>query len=117
MPGRKTLMTTSRPSAKRAACTCAIEAEAKGCASNSANSIDYWLSQRALDLRNRHGAVEGRDLILQHRQLIGDVGGQQVAPRGENLSELHEDRTQRLQRQGANAVLATPAPLRRWRAE
>ncbi len=38
MPGRSTLTTTSRPSRSFAACTCAIEAAASGCSSNSPNS-------------------------------------------------------------------------------
>ena len=51
-----------------------------------------------LDDGARDAAVEGRHAILQLGQLVGDVGGQQVAARGQGLAELHEDRAEFLQR-------------------
>ncbi len=43
--------------------------------------------------------VERRHAVLQQHQLVGDVGGQQVAAGGQQLAELDEDRPQVLQRQ------------------
>ena len=42
---------------------------------------------------------ERRHAVLQLRELVGDVGRQQVAPRGEHLPELDEDRAQVLERE------------------
>jgi len=61
--------------------------------------LRHRLAQRALDLGLRQRAVEGRDAVLQQRQLRRHVGRQQVAAGGEDLAELDEDRTQFLQRQ------------------
>ena len=52
-----------------------------------------------LDPRTRALAVERRHPVLQQGQLFGDVGRDQVAPGGQDLAELHEDRAQFLQRQ------------------
>jgi hypothetical protein len=69
--------------------------------------------------RNGNRAVERRDAILKLRQLIGDVGGQQVAAGRQGLPELDEDRPQLLERQtqpfaagGAYAALK-PGPGRK----
>ena len=40
-----------------------------------------------------------RHAVLQLRELVGDVGGQQVAAGREHLAELDEDRPQLLQRE------------------
>ena len=62
-----------------------------------------------LDDRPRLGAREGRHAVLQLRELVGDVGRQQVAPRGERLAELDEDRPQRLERE-PDPLAARAAP-------
>ena len=53
-----------------------------------------------------------RHLVLQPRELVGDVGGQQVAPRGQHLAELDEQGPQGLEReaQAHCARLGQPAP-------
>ena len=62
----------------------------------------------ALDDRARLGARERRHAVLQLRELVGDVLGQQVAPGRERLAELDEDRPQPLQRE-ADALAARAA--------
>ena len=37
---------------------------------------------------------EGRDAVLQQRELVGEVGRQQVAPGRQHLAELDEDRSE-----------------------
>ena len=64
-----------------------------------ASEIRFDRSNRLLRWKRRHA-------VLQLGQLIGDVERQQVAAGGQNLAELDEDRTQRLQRQ--------PQPDCRW---
>ena len=49
--------------------------------------------------RDRLRGRERRHLVLQFGELIGEVGGHQVAPRREQLSELDENRTQIFQRE------------------
>ena len=61
----------------------------------------------------RQRAGKRRHLVLQLRQLVGDVGRQQVAARGQRLAELHEDRPQLLAAPGAGARRAS-SPRRRW---
>jgi hypothetical protein len=41
---------------------------------------------------------EGRHAILQLGQLVGEIRRQQIAPRRQHLTELHEDRTERFKR-------------------
>ena len=105
MPGRSTLTTTSSPVRRRAACTCAIEAAASGVSSNSANTSLDRAAVGALGDRARLGAGKRRHVVLQLRELVGDVGGQQVAARGQRLAELDEDRPQFLERE-AQALAA-----------
>ena len=52
-----------------------------------------------LDQRPRVFRVEGRHLILQLGQFIGDIPWQQVAPGGEQLAEFYEDRPELFQGQ------------------
>ena len=54
--------------------------------------------QATFDLGNGQCGVEGRHIVLQLREFFGDIGGQQIAPRGQHLSELDEDRPERFQR-------------------
>jgi hypothetical protein len=44
-------------------------------------------------------AGERRDPVLEQGQLGGDIRRQQVAPRGQNLSKLHVNRPEILQRE------------------
>src|SRR5664280_1950185 len=63
------------------------------------------LAERVLDDGARHGVGKRRDAILQPGQLVGDVGGQEVAPRREHLAELDEDGAEPLETQ-AQALAA-----------
>src|SRR6185312_1053786 len=69
---------------------------------NLIESLEY-LAERAsvsvLDNRTSHVPRKGWDLILELCELIGDIGGQQVAPRGDRLAELHENRAELRQRE------------------
>ncbi len=57
------------------------------------------LAQRPLDDGGRDLGVERRHAVLQLGQFVRHIGRQQVAARGQDLPELHEDRTELLQRQ------------------
>ena len=59
----------------------------------------------------RERAVEGRNAVLQLRELVGDVRRQQVAPRRDHLPELDEDRPEVLER-AAQALAAAAAAAR-----
>ena len=99
MPGRSTFTATSVPSGSSARCTCATDALAAiGSRSKRRNTSStgrpYTRCERCehlLDRKRRHA-------VLQHRELVRDVGRQQVAARGQDLAELDEDRPQRFQR-------------------
>src|SRR5690606_8146632 len=71
-------------------------------------------AERALDGGHGDGWGEGGNAVLQQRQLVGDVRRHQVAPRRQDLAELHEDRAEALQRQAqAHAAWRVqPAPER-----
>jgi hypothetical protein len=62
-------------------------------------SIADVLAERLFDDGARGLAVERLHPVLQHRQFLRDIRWHQVAPRGENLPEFHEDRPELLQRQ------------------
>ena len=68
-------------------------------------------AERGLDARLGERAVEGRDAVLELRELVGDVGRQQVAPRRDDLAELHEDRPEVLER-APQALAARAAAAR-----
>ena len=78
---------------------------------------------RSLDDRARDAAVERRHAILELREFVGDVDRQQIAPRGQRLAELHEDRPQLLEREtqafAARRVAAAhrPGPRRQQEQE
>jgi hypothetical protein len=99
MPGRSTFTATSRPSCSVAKCTCAMEALATGSASKLANRPPRLAGRVALDDGARLCTGERRHLVLQLGQFVGDVRRHQVAPGGQHLAELDEDRPQVLQRQ------------------
>ncbi len=56
------------------------------------------LAEGAFDFGNGELGCERRHLILQLRQLVGDIRGQEVAARREHLAELDENRAERLER-------------------
>ncbi len=58
-----------------------------------------WRTQRLLDKTDRHVRWERRHLILQLRELIGDIHRQQVAPGRQHLAELHENRPETFERE------------------
>src|SRR5882762_22112 len=64
------------------------------------------LAERSLDLGQRELTGKRRHAVLQLRELVGKVRGQEVAARREHLAELHEDRAERFERQ------AQPHPAR-----
>jgi hypothetical protein len=100
------------PSCRRARCTWAIDALAIGCARKNRKPADR-LGRGALDLATRQLRRKRRHPVLQLRELVGDVERQQVAPRGEHLAELDEDRAERLERlaQRCPRVAAASRPL------
>jgi hypothetical protein len=63
---------------------------------------------RAFRWTRRDGAVEGRHAVLELGQVIGDVGGQQIAARRQRLTEFDEDRSQFLERQRSRSPRVTP---------
>ncbi|KAG0749463.1 hypothetical protein G6F24_015235 [Rhizopus arrhizus] len=71
-------------------------------------------AQRGFDAGGGLRGRERRHPVLQQGQLVGDVGGDQVAAGGQHLPELHENGAQRFERQAQ----ALPARLARpgWRA-
>ena len=69
MPGRSTLTATSRPSVVTAKCTWAIEAAATGVSSKLVNSASIGWPSSASTMRLRLGAGEGRQVVLQLRQV------------------------------------------------
>ena len=50
-------------------------------------------AESALDDGDRHSRFKRRHAVLQACQFIGDIQGQQIAPRGHDLAELHKNRT------------------------
>jgi hypothetical protein len=91
MPGRMTLTTTSRPSRVRALCTWATDAEAMGSRSKRSKSSSTGAPRApSICAHGSFGARKRRHLVLQLRQLVGDVLGQQVAARRQHLAELDE---------------------------
>ncbi len=69
------------------------------------------LAERALDLGDGELSRKRRHLVLELGQLVGEVGGQQIAARREHLSELDEDRSESFERaaQPHRARLGEPA--------
>ncbi len=58
-----------------------------------------WLAEHPLDLGYREFARKRRYPVLELRQLVGEVGGQEVAARREHLAELDENGAERFERQ------------------
>jgi len=77
--------------------------------------LEDLVHRPTVDPRERRQHLVGgkrRHLVLQLRQLVGDVDRDQVATGGEHLAELHEDGTQRFEResQALAARAVEPAP-------
>ena len=107
MPGRSTLTAASVPSCSRARCTCATEALATGVSVEAREHLAATACRRrAPGSRPRARESKRRHPVLQLGQLVGDVGGQQVAARRQHLAELDEDRSERLPAPGAAAPRA-----------
>ena len=98
MFGRSTFTAAGWPSRSVAKCTCAIDALATGTRSNVAKISPHRLAERALDFGDGEVGRERRYPVLELRELVGDVGGQEVAARREHLAELDEDRPERFER-------------------
>ncbi len=56
-------------------------------------------AERLLDQPDRHRRVERRHLVLQLGQFVRDIDRQQIAPRGQHLAELDEDRPEAFERE------------------
>ena len=110
MCGRRIFTATSRPSGSSAKCTCATEALATRRQVEGAEHFRVGLAvgavQRLDDLLRR----ERRDAVLQLRELVGDVGGDEVRADRQELPELHEDRAQLLEGD-AQPHAARPRPV------
>ena len=99
MPGRSTLTATSVPSgSSREVHLRDRRARYRASRSKRRNTSSTRPAVDALQRRERLLGRERRTRVLQLRELVGDVGRQQIAARGEHLSELDEDRPERFQR-------------------
>ena len=107
MPGRSTLTATSRPSVVTAKCTWAIEAAATGVIVEAGEQRVDRLAELGLDDAPGLGAGEGRQVVLQSRQVGGDLLAQKVGAGRQRLAELDEGRAHLLQRR--RQPLARPA--------
>ena len=56
-------------------------------------------AERLFDEADRHRRMERRHLVLQLGQFVGDIDRQQIAPRGQHLAELDEDRPEAFERE------------------
>ena len=107
MPGRSTFTATSRPSVVTAKCTWAIEAAATGTSSKLREQRVDRLAELALDDAPGLGAGKGRQMVLQPREVGGDLFAQQIGAGRQRLAELDEGRPHLLQRR--RQPLARPA--------
>ena len=55
-------------------------------------------AQTALDFSDRQRRIEGWDVVLQLRELVGNIGRQQIASRRKHLTKFHEDRAEGFER-------------------
>jgi hypothetical protein len=111
MPGRSTFTTTSRPSLKRATCTCAIEAAASGWVSKLANTSLDRLAVGASTSR-AHAPSNGGTRSCSFASSSAMSGGSRSRRVGDGLAELHEDRPEFLEREPqALAARAAAAAL------
>ena len=109
MFGRSTLTATGVPSGSSAKCTCATDALATGVAvERLEHLVDGLAVERASSVATTCSERKRRHAVLQLRELVGDVGRQQVAPRRQHLPELDEDRPEVLERERAAARRAAP---------
>ena len=100
MPGRSTLTATGVPSGSSAKCTCATDALAIGIGvERSEHLVRPAGDTTRFSVASTCAIGERRHAVLQLRELVRDVGRQQVAPRRQHLAELDEDRAEALERQ------------------
>ena len=104
MPGRSTLTATSRPSVQRRRSAPARSTRwPPASASKLAKTSSIGRPNARSTSRRACSAGNGGTRSCSLRELVGDVGRQQVAPRRQHLAELDEDRAEPLQRRGAGA--------------
>ena len=85
-----------RRATSTALCTCAIEAAAIGgesSVSSAARSPSACAEQRGHQRR-----IERLHLVLQHREILRDLGADDVGPRRQRLAELHVGRPEPVER-------------------
>ncbi len=75
-----------------------MEALATGSDRKLREYLRYRLAVDPFEGRDRLCRGKGRDPVLQLRELVGDVLRQQVAPGGEHLPELDENRSEVFER-------------------
>ena len=116
MPGRSTLTATTCPVARRVArWTCASEAAATGGSKSAKTASSGWPSS-VLDRGARLLHREGRQLVLQHRELGGELGADDVGAGREELAELDvggAERGERAQDRRLARVARVAEPLER----
>ena len=103
MPGTWTLTTTRVPSSSVAACTCASEAAASGASSKSPNTLPIVPTELGLDPRADRRGVDGRNIILQLRELARPDRADEIRPARRELAELR-DATAQLRRDRRRAA-------------
>ena len=99
MFGRSTLTATGVPSGSSAKWTCATDALAMGVGSNERNTDVDGLAVQPRQRRQHLLEGKRRHAVLQLRELVGDVHREEVAPGGEHLAELDEDRAELFERE------------------
>ena len=99
MFGRSTLTATGVPSGSSAKWTCATDALAMGVGSNERNTDSTGLPYSRVSVASTWSNGKRRHAVLQPRELVGDVHGEEVAPGGEHLTELDEDRAELFERE------------------
>ena len=90
MPGYCTLTATTRPSLSVALCTWASEAEAIGVSFELREDVVQGALELALDRPLDDGERARRHLVLQAREDVDVLVGDQVGPGADDLAELDE---------------------------
>ena len=86
--GRCTLTTTDSPVRSTAACTCAIDAAASGCSSNSAKTSASGRPRSSSTIGAHHGVGLGRHAVTEPLELADQLLGEQPVAAGDDLAEL-----------------------------
>ena len=109
IPGRCTLMTTSAPSRSRAACTCAIDADASGALSTSEKTARKRLAELGADDALDRLEGEGAHAIEALAELLAVALGEESLGRRDELAELHVRRSELLEGAADDARRGPPA--------